>query len=151
MMTGVDIVHIPYKGGAPALVDLLRGTAQLSFNTTGVTPAIVRAGKLTALAACTTKRISSLPDIPTIAESGVPGYDVSSWTAVVLPAGTPKEIISKLHSEIVQVLKKPDVAKIFNGMGMEIVGNTPEEFSNIIKPEIQKWAKVIKQSGDKLD
>lgn len=151
IMAGVDIVHIPYKGGAPALIDLLSGQAQLSFNTSGVTLASVNTGKLRALAVCGAKRSSLLPDIPTISESGVHGFDVSSWNGVILPAGTPKEIMTKLHSEIVKVLKKPDVVKIFNGMGVDIVGNTPQEFSNIIKAEIPKWAKVTKQSGAKVD
>lgn len=151
IMTGVNIEHIPYKGGALVLVDLLSGAAHLSFNIAGTAMPGVKDGRLRPLSVCGIARSSLLPEIPTISESGVPGYNVSSWSGMLFPAGTSKEIITKLHFEIVKVLKKPDVVKIFNGMGAEIVGSTPEEFSSIIKEEIPKWAKVIKQSGAKLD
>lgn len=150
-MTGVDMVHIPYKGGAPAFIDLLGGRVSLIFST--MPPALphVKAGKIRALAMAGTTRSPLFPDLPTIAESGVPGYDVSSWNGVVAPAGTPKEIINLLNTEIAKILRQPDVNERLSSEGSDPVSSTPEQFGAMIKADVAKWAKVIKACGAQAD
>ena len=148
-MTGIKWVHIPYKGGGPALPDLLAGRVSLNF---GNLPTVIRQardGKLRALAVTGAKRSPAAPDIPTVAESGVPGYEVSNWFGVAAPAKTPRAIVDRLHSEIVRALNSPDLRERLTGLGAEPVGNTPEQYAAFMQGEIAKWAKVIKSAGIK--
>ena len=145
-MTGTDMVHIPYKGLSPALTDLLSGQDQLMFSSVVAILPHVRAGKLRALAVTSRKRMALLPDIPTIAESGVANYETSSWYGILAPAGTPPEIVRRLDDEIVEVLAQDDVRKALAREGAEPVGDTPEEFTAFIRAEKQRMGDVIKSS-----
>lgn len=150
-MTGVDMLHIPYKGTAPALVDLLAGrVAAMSSEVLAVLPH-VRAGKLRALGMATTSRNQVAPDIPTVAEAGVPGFEVTSWYGVLAPAGTPREITSRLARDIAKALATSDMRQRFADLGATPVGSTPEEFAVFIKREGAKWAKAVKDSGARVD
>jgi len=146
-MAGVNIVHVPYKGGGPAIMDVAGGQIDMSFaNLVAVLP-LVKSGKLRALAVTSSKRSSAAPDVPTMAEAGVPGYDFSSWFGAFAPAGTPHEIIVKLNHEIIKALQSPEVAKQLTAQGADLVADTPEEFSAYLKSETAKWRKVIKAAG----
>jgi tripartite-type tricarboxylate transporter receptor subunit TctC len=145
--TGIDIVHVPYKGDAPALTDVMGGQVSMMFTTVVAAMPHIKSGKLRALAVASAKRTASMPDLPTIAESGVPGFDSSSWGGILFPAGTPKEIIAKMHDAVVKILAMPDVKERLSSLGAVAVGNTPEEFGSYIKSETVKWSKVIKTSG----
>ena len=148
-MTGVDMVHIPYKGGAPAVADLLSGQVALSFSTVLETIQHVKAGKVRALAVTNDHRSIALPDLPTIAEAGLPGYQSISWLALFAPAGTPKEIVNKVSAESVRILKLPDVKERLLAQGAEPIGSTPEQLATILSADIAKYAKVIRESGYK--
>ena len=150
-MTGTDIVHVPYKGSAPAITDLLGGQVSMMFDNLPSGLPHVQGGKLRALAVTSAKRSPAAPDIPTIAESGVTGYEVDSWFGILAPAGTPKEIVAKLNAEIVKILQMPDVKERLAAQGAVPVGNTPEQFAEHIARETAKWAKVVKTSGAKVD
>ncbi|MBI3938197.1 MAG: tripartite tricarboxylate transporter substrate binding protein [Betaproteobacteria bacterium] len=150
-MTGVNLVHVPYKGGGQALTAVLSGEAQLIFGSMLSTLPHVKADKLRALAITGAKRSSAAPDVPTIAEAGVPGYDVTTWQGVLVPARTPKKIIARLHAEFVKILRMPDVRQRLSGEGFDLLGGTPGEFGKLIKADIEKWAKVVKQSGIRID
>ena len=150
-MTGIDVVHVPYKGAGPALIGLVAGEAGLAFYSVSATLQHVKAGRLRALGATGAKRSPSLPDLPTIAEAGVPGFEAGTWAGVLAPAGTPKSIIAKLHGEITRILQLPDVKERLAAIDFEPVGNTPEEFGVIIRKDVVKWAKVVKGSGAKAD
>ena len=150
-MAGVQMVHVPYKGAAPAMQDLIGGQIQLMFDNLASSLGQIRAGRVRALAVTTLKRSSLAPDLPTIAESGLPGFDISTWFGVFAPGGTPQPIVRKLHDEFVQALRAPDVQAKFRTLGAEPVGNTPEEFAAYIRSESQKYAKVIMASGAKVD
>jgi tripartite-type tricarboxylate transporter receptor subunit TctC len=146
-MTGVDMVHIPYKGGGPAVTALLAGQVQLNFATIPSVLPHVRNGRLRAIAVTTAKRSPAAPEVPTIAESGVPGYDHGPWNGMLAPAKTPATIIAKLNQEAARVLQTPEMKAVLAKDGSEPVGNKPEEFGAIIKNETAKWAKVIKAAG----
>ena len=148
-MTGVDMVHIPYKGGAPAVADLLSGQVALSFSTVLETIQHVKAGKVRALAVTNDHRSIALPDLPTIAEAGLPGYQSISWLALFAPAGTPKDIVNKISAESVRILKLPDVKERLLAQGAEPIGSTPEQLAAILAADIAKYAKVIRESGYK--
>jgi tripartite-type tricarboxylate transporter receptor subunit TctC len=150
-MTGADIVHVPYKGSAPAITDLLGGQVSLMFDNLPSALPQVKAGKLRALAVTSARRSQAAPDIPTLAESGVPGYEVDSWFGILAPAGTPKEIVNQLNAEIVRILKIPQVRERLLEQGAEPVGDTPEHFADHIRNETVKWARVVKASGAKAD
>ena len=148
-MTGVKWLHIPYKGGGPGLVALLSGEISLYF---GNVPTVIRQardGKLRAIAVTGQKRTPAAPDIPTVAESGVPGYEVSTFYGGSAPAKTPRPIIDKLHAELVRALNAPDVRERLQGLGADPVGNTPEQYTAFMQSEIAKWGKVIKAAGIK--
>ena len=150
-MAGIDIVHIPYKGSAPARTDLLGGQVQMMFESMiGVLP-FVQSGKLRALAVSGAKRSPAAPNIPTMAEAGVPGYQASGWVGVLAPAATPKPIIIRLNSEIDKVLKLPEVADRLSNSGAEPAGGTPEQFAAFIRAEIAKWTRVVKLSGARVE
>jgi tripartite-type tricarboxylate transporter receptor subunit TctC len=150
-LTGVDMLHVPYKGSGPALTDLTGGQVQLMFDNMPSSIEFVRAGKLRALGVTTAKRSPAMPDLPTIAEQGVAGYEATSWFGVLAPAGTPKPIVDKLSQQIAKDIKSPSGMKLLSEQGAEAVGNTPEEFGAFIKAEIAKWAKVIQASGAQID
>lgn len=147
LTTGTDITHVPYRGAAPAVVDLLGGQVSSSF--TGMPPAVpyVKAGKLRALAVTTQKRSPALPAVPTMTEAGVAGFDVSNWFGVFVPAGTPSPIISKLYTDMARALTAPDVKALLATQGAEAVGSSPEDFRRFWQAEIAKYAKVIKQAN----
>jgi tripartite-type tricarboxylate transporter receptor subunit TctC len=150
-LAGVDIVHIPYKGSAPAVTDLLGGQVMLMFdNVPNVLPQ-VKAGKLRALAASGAKRTALAPDIPTVAEAGVPGYELTVWFGLVAPAGTPREVIQKLNAEVTKILAMPDVRERFLAQGVEPLGSTPEEFGAHIKSQMARWATVVHDAGVKAE
>jgi tripartite-type tricarboxylate transporter receptor subunit TctC len=146
-MTGVDMVHIPYKGGGPAVTALLAGEVQLNFATIPSVLPHVRNNRLRAIAVTTAKRSAAAPEVPTIAESGVPGYDHGPWNGMLAPAKTPAAIITRLNEEAARVLQTPEMKAVLAKDGSEAVGNKPEEFAAIIKNETAKWAKVIKAAG----
>jgi tripartite-type tricarboxylate transporter receptor subunit TctC len=150
-MTRTSIVHVPYKSAAPALIDLIAGQTQLMFATSlSVTPH-VKAHRVRALAVTTGKRSRLNPELPTIAEAGVPGFEATTWHGVFVPAGTPAAIVDKLNSEINRMLQLADVRDRLQALGAEIVGGTSKEFADHIQREIPKWAKVIRDSGAKAD
>ena len=150
-MTGIDIVHVPYKGGPPAATDLIAGQiAILFFNTPAALP-YINAGKLRALGVSTAKRSPLLPEVPTIAESGVPNFDTVVWFGLVAPAGTPSEIVAKTQRDVARVVAMPDVRKQLVDIGAEPVANTPEEFAARIKKESALWAKVVQTARIKFD
>ncbi|HEX3172075.1 MAG TPA: tripartite tricarboxylate transporter substrate binding protein [Burkholderiales bacterium] len=150
-MAGVDIVHIPYKGAAPAIVDLLAGNIQMRFSS--VVPVLphVKSGRLRGIAISSVKRYGPLPDLPTIAESGLPGYAVESFYAVVAPAGTSRAIITKLNAELVRNLKSAEVAAHMAADGAEVIGSTPGELDKALREDYARWAKPVKDSGARVD
>jgi tripartite-type tricarboxylate transporter receptor subunit TctC len=147
----VDIVHVPYKGSAPALQDVIAGQDQMMFATTSGAMGLIKGGQLRPLAVTTLKRTASLPDIPTIDELGIKGFDATTWHGLVAPAGTPRPIIDILHKAAVEALADPDVRHSLADLGVDIVGSTPDEFDAYIKSEIPKWAAVIKTSGATME
>jgi tripartite-type tricarboxylate transporter receptor subunit TctC len=150
-MAGVDMQHIPYKGSPPALQDVVGGQVAMTFDNITTAWPLAKAGKLRALAVTTAKRSAVAPDVPTLAESGLPGFEVGSWQGVFGPAGMPPEIVKRLNTEIVKILKTPEVAEKLASLGAEPVGDTTEEFTALVKAEVVKWADVVKKSGAKVD
>ena len=146
-MAGVDLVSIAYKGGGPAVIDLIAGHVQIYFSTIPAANQQVNAGKLRALAVTTPKRVPEIPTIPTVAEAGLPGFEVVGWFGLFAPAGAPKPIITKLNEEVVRLLKLPETRKRLIGHGLIPAGGTPEELGKFLKLEIGKWAKLIKEAG----
>ncbi len=151
VMAHVDMVHIPYKGAAPAVVDLLGGHVSLMFDNLASGLPNIKAGRVRALAVTTLKRSPMIPELPTISESGLRGFDVSTWFGVFAPAGTPAEIVNRLNTEIARVLRTQDMKERLAFLGAEPVGNRPEEFAAFVKAEIPKYAKVIRASGARAD
>jgi len=150
-MAGVEMQHIPYKGSPPALQDVLGGQVTMTFDNITTAWPLAKAGKLRALAVTTATRSAIAPDVPTLAESGLPGFEVGSWQGVFAPAGTPPDVVKRLNAEIVKILSMPDVKEKLIGLGAEPVGNSAEEFSAMVKAEVVKWADVVKKSGAKVD
>lgn len=148
-MTGVKWVHVPYKGGGPAAIELLAGQTSLMFGNLPTVIQYARSGKLRALAVTGAKRSPAVSEIPTVSESGIPGYDVTNWFGVSAPAKTPRAIVDRLNSEIVRALNAPDLRERLTSQGGDPVGNTPEQFTAFIQNEIVKWAKVIQAAGIK--
>ena len=146
-MTGVNLVHVPFKGNAEVANAMIGGHVKVNFSLVPATLQHVKSGALRALAVTTEKRLPYLPDVPTIAESGYPDYEITSWQAVFAPAGTPKEIVAKINGELVQMLKSPDVHERISREGADPVGSTPGQFAERIKSELAKWAKVTKAAG----
>ena len=150
-MTGTSITHVPYKGSAPAVTDLIAGQVQVMFdNTPNVLPQ-VKAGKLKALAVSSKKRSSMAPEVPTVDESGVPGYDVTVWFGILAPAGVPKDIVQRLNAEMVKIIRSPEIAERFARAGVDPVASSPEEFSAFLKSEVARWAKVVQDANIKAD
>jgi tripartite-type tricarboxylate transporter receptor subunit TctC len=146
-IAGIDVVHVPYKGGAPALTELTGG--QLTFmieNVPGTTP-FVKSGKLRALAITSTERSPLAPDLPTMVEAGVPGYEMSGWNGIFAPKGTPPEIVARLHAELAKLLRAPEVKEQFAALGAEPIGDTPDQFAAFLKADMARWRKIIKEKG----
>jgi tripartite-type tricarboxylate transporter receptor subunit TctC len=150
-MTGVQMTHVPYKGSAPALTDLIGGQVQLMFDNLPSSLQFIKAGKLRALAVTSLARSSTLPELPTLAESGLPGFEASSWFGVLAPAGTPNDIVKKLNGEIAAWLASPDAKEKLAAQGAIAAGGTPDTFVTHIAAESAKWAKVVKVSGAHVD
>jgi tripartite-type tricarboxylate transporter receptor subunit TctC len=146
-MAGVDIVHVPYKGAQPALTDVIGGQVQMMFATSASVIPYIKAGRLRALAVTTAQRSASVPELPTVAEAGVPGFEATTWHGVVVPAATDFSIIKKLNQDIVTVLNSTDLKEKLNNLGAEIATGTPKDFADYIARETPKWAKVVKDSG----
>jgi tripartite-type tricarboxylate transporter receptor subunit TctC len=150
-MTGTDIVHIPYKGGAPAIADLIAGNVQLMFESTNSIAQHVRVGRVRALGVSGAKRSISLPDVPTVIEAGVPGYEVNLWSGVIAPAGLPQPILERLNKAINAAIAAPGTKERFEQLGSEGGGGTPEEFAELIRRDSAKWAEVVRRSGARID
>jgi len=148
---GIDIRHVPYKGTGAIVPDLLGGRVTMTFAATATFLPLVREGRLRALAVASTQRAAAAPELPTIAEAGYPGFDTSSWQAVLVPAKTPPALVRRLHQDIVNVIAQPDLRARFSELGMEPVGNTPQELAAVIQSDLVKWARVIKDSGARPD
>jgi len=146
-MANVQLVHIPYKGSGPAVVDLIAGRLDLMFAPIPPTLPHVKAGKLRAIAVSSQKRFSVFPDLPTIGEAGVPGYDVGQWWGILAPAKTPEPIISKLHAAVVKILDSREIKGLYTGLGGEPASSSPDQFSAFIRSEVSKWTKAITAAG----
>lgn len=148
---GIDMVHVPYKGGAPAAVDLMAGQVDVMFDVMVAQFPHIKAGKTRPLAVTTRTRSSLLPEVPTVAESGLPGFDVAGWFGVLAPAATPSDAVARLHTEIVAVLKSTDVRERLTALGADPVGSTPAEFAAYYRSEVERWGKTIRAAGIKLN
>ena len=150
-MTGIKLKHVPYKGGGPALVDTISGQTQLLFATPIASAGHIEGGRLRAIAVSTTKRVSSMPNVPTVAESGVPGYDSGVWYGMLAPKGTPRDIIRKLNEEFRKVLADAGIRSFLTKSGVDPEGGTPEELGKYMRSELAKWTKVIKTANITVD
>jgi tripartite-type tricarboxylate transporter receptor subunit TctC len=150
-MTGIEMVHVPYKGGAPSVTALMSGEVQITFATISTALPHVKSGRLRALAVSTARRSPAAPEVPTIADAGVKGYDYASWIGLLAPAKTPPAIVSRLNAEAVKALQTPEIKAILAVEGSEPVGNSPEQFAAILNTEVARWAKVVKSAGIKAD
>jgi tripartite-type tricarboxylate transporter receptor subunit TctC len=150
-MAGVNLTHVPYKGAGPAVIDLLAGQMQVMFANAPVVLPHIRAGKLRALATTSAQRLSILNEFPTIAESGLPGYEADTWYGIFAPAHLPAEILKKLNADLAFALLLPDIKALFASQGAEVVGNSAEKFRAIVTTEVAKWARVIKETGIRID
>ena len=150
-MTGTFVVHIPYKGAGPALADFLGGQTNIMFDNLPTAMPHVKSGKVRAIAVSTAKRSALAPDLPTMAESGLAGFDLATWFAFFAPAATPKEITAKIAADMQRVLAQPDVRERLLAVGVDVVGSTPEELARFQRAEMAKWAKIVKESGAKVD
>jgi tripartite-type tricarboxylate transporter receptor subunit TctC len=148
---GIDLVHVPYKVIGQAQADLMGGQVSLWFPTAPGALPHIQAGRMRALAVAGAKRSPALPELPTVSEAGVPGFEASTWYALLAPANTPQNIVAKLNGEVVRILKQPEVHERLTAMGIEIVGGSPDELARHIRSEIPKWARVVKQSGARVD
>jgi tripartite-type tricarboxylate transporter receptor subunit TctC len=151
MMAGIDMVHVPYKGAAPMLADLMGGQVQVGFDNLPSTISFARSGKVRAIAVTTAQRWPGEPDIPTVAESGVPGYEVSGWFGLLAPAGTPPAVLKTLQQAVAEAVRQPEVNKQLLGLGAQPVANTPEAFAAVVQADVAKWREVVKKTGIKLD
>ncbi|HXF66065.1 MAG TPA: tripartite tricarboxylate transporter substrate binding protein [Burkholderiales bacterium] len=151
VMTRTDLVHVPYKGAGPALLDTLTGQCQVMFATAVSVQPHLKSGRLRALAVTTAARSKNFPQLPTVAEAGVPGFEASTWHGIVAPAGTPQPVIARLNGEINKVLQLPDTRERLAAQGADAGGGTPQQFGDFIRAEIPKWAKVIEASGARVD
>ena len=150
-MTGTQMQHIPYKGSGPMIPDLLAGTIQLSFENITTAYPQVKGGRLKALAVTSSKRSFVAPDVPTMAEAGLAGYDISSWQAMYAPAGTPKEILARLHAETAKTLRAPENQKKLSELGLDAGGMSPDELLALMRSDIPRLGKVVRESGAKVD
>jgi tripartite-type tricarboxylate transporter receptor subunit TctC len=151
-MAGVNILHVPYKGASASITDLIGGHVDMAFVSLSSVVPQLKANRLRGLATTSAQRSALMPDLPTFAEAGLTGYEVYGWYGFLVPAGTPRDIIARLHADISKALANPDVLQTLSGVGLEAVkANSPDEFGTFIRAEITKWAKVVQQSGAKAD
>jgi tripartite-type tricarboxylate transporter receptor subunit TctC len=150
-MAGIKIIHVAYKGEAPALTDIMGGHLHMMFSNMSASLPYIKAGKLRGLAVSSMERVAAAPEIPTVHESGVPDFEAQTWFGLLAPAATPPEIVKRLNTDILLALTKPDIKEKLAALGLTIVGSTPERFSGYIKSEFTKWAKVIKDAGVKTE
>jgi tripartite-type tricarboxylate transporter receptor subunit TctC len=150
-LAGVDLVHVPYKGSAPLLTDLLAGRVDTTFDSFTVYEEHIRSGRVRALAVTSRTRMGTLPQVPTLAEAGLPGYEVSNWLGVLVPAGTGKELVSVLNAAVLRAMADADMKRQLVALGIEPVSSTPQEFADLIRSEIPKWARIVKASGAKVE
>ncbi len=150
-LAGVDILHIPYKGAPPAITDLIAGSANLMFNSIPPVIQYIKAGRLRLLGVSSAKRSSQLPDVPTISEAGVSGYEVTTWFAMLAPAGTPRPIVTRLNETVAKVVRTPELKAQFEGLGYEVGGGSAQDFAAHLRAELEKYARVVKASGAKVD
>ena len=150
-MTGTQIVHVPYKGGAAGIADLISGQVHLMLESTNSITPFAKAGRVRALAVTSAKRTAALPEVPTVAEAGVPGYEATTWTGIVGPVGLPKPIVARLNAELVKAVASPTFREKAAAIGSEAVSSTPEQFGAFIRSEHAKWGEVIRRSGAKID
>ena len=151
VMAGIDIIHVPYKGGGAAVTDLLAGQVSMYFGTTPSTVPHVRTGKLRALAVTTAKRSRATPDIPTMAEAALPGFENAAWHGLLAPAATPPAIIAKLHTEVVRVLRMPEVVERMGAQGVDVIASTPAELAAFIRQDLVKYEKLVKSAGLRIE
>lgn len=150
-MAKVDLLHVPYKGDAQMVTDLLGGQVNMAFGTAVAWLPHIKSGKVAAVAVTNPKRSTTLTDLPTLSESGVPGYEAVQWFGIAAPTGTPPEVLNRMHSEIKAILAMPEVHKRFTDLGFDVVGNTPAEFAQFLRDENAKWKKIAEIAGTKLD
>jgi tripartite-type tricarboxylate transporter receptor subunit TctC len=150
VMGQIDIVHVPYKGGGPAMLDVMSGRVPLMFNPLYASIPYMKGGKLKAIAVASPQRAATHPDLPAIAET-LPGFDVRSWNGMVVPSATPRSVVHKINADVISLLKQPAFRARLGEIGLEPVGNTPEQFDALIRTEIDKWAPIVKASGAKPD
>jgi tripartite-type tricarboxylate transporter receptor subunit TctC len=151
VMTKTRMVHVPYKGGPLAMGDLISGNLQLMFSTVPTASGLIKAGKIRAMAIANSTRFPAMPDLPTIAEAGIPGFAVNNWCGVFVAAGTPQDVIARLNAELVKTLAMSDVRARLIEVGLEAVSNTPDAFAAYIRTETDKWAKVVRQANIKVE
>lgn len=150
-MAGVSMVHVPYKGNAPAVMDVIAGRIDLIFDGMAASLGNVKAGKLRALAVTTPRRATAMPDLPTVAEAGLPGFDVGSWFGLLAPAATPEAVVVKLNEAVVAILRDAEVTRLMSGLGLEPAPSTPEEFARYMRAETVKWTRVIRDANIKVE
>ncbi len=150
-MANVYMVHIPYRGSGPALTDLVGGQVNVMIDALGSSGPFIKAGKLRALAVTTAKRSQSIPELPTVSESGVPGYEAMPWLGIVAPAGTPQPVVDRLYREVAKILSEPDIKERFKAWGLDIIGYSPTEFSSFIRRDVDQWTRVITNAKIKAD
>ena len=148
---GINLIHVPYKGSAPALTDIVAGQVSVMFDNLPSVLPFIKSGRLKPLAVSSAARSRALPEVPTVAESALPGFDVTVWFGVLAPAATSRDIVNRLNAEIVKAIKTPDMRERFTQQGADPIGNTPEDFAAVIKRDLAKWAKVVKDANIKLD
>ncbi|HEX3171286.1 MAG TPA: tripartite tricarboxylate transporter substrate-binding protein, partial [Burkholderiales bacterium] len=151
VMAGIEMIHIPYKGGGAAVVDLIAGQVSMYFGTTPSTLPFVQNGKLRALGVTTAKRSVAAPELPTIAEAGLPGYEQSAWHGLLAPTGTPEPVIFRLNAEVNKFLRSADVTERFKVQGIDVLGGSPADFAAFIRQDVTKYAKLVKTAGIKID
>jgi tripartite-type tricarboxylate transporter receptor subunit TctC len=151
-MAGIDLVHVPYKGGAPAMTDLITGRVALLLGTYSFWEPNEKAGKLKIIAAVTDKRLAVRPDLPTVSESGVPGYFINTWFAMAAPAGTPAAVLDRIHADVVKILRDPGFSeKFMKPQALEPGGNSREEFAALLKKDYAHWGQMVKETGAKIE
>ena len=148
---GINLIHVPYKGSAPALTDIVAGQVSVMFDNLPSVLPFIKSGRLKPLAVSSAARSRALPEVPTVAESALPGFDVTVWFGVLAPAATSRDIVNRLNAEVVKAIKTPDIRERFTQQGADPIGNTPEDFAAVIKRDLAKWAKVVKDANIKLD
>jgi tripartite-type tricarboxylate transporter receptor subunit TctC len=150
-MAGVDITHVPYKGAPQAVTDVLAGHMNMTFNSIAPIIAHIRAGRVKVLGVASSKRSAQLPDVPTISEAGVPGFEAENWFGMFTPAKTPKRIVARLNEAVVKVVRSPEIQSRFAALGADAVGNSPEEFAAFVRQDMEKYARVVRISGARVD